>query len=399
MSRWGALQEPNFRLYFVGQLTSLVADGMVTVALAFAVLDIGSVADLGIVLSARAIPLVVFVLAGGVFADRFSRRAVMVAADVVRGGAQATTAALLLTGSAEVWQIALLQAVVGFGTAFFSPASTGLIPLVVSAPRLQQGNALRSLAESIGRIGGPALAGVLVALVGPGWALVADAASYGVSAVTLARLRLPAHARVPGTSFLHELREGWSEFRARSWVFSITISAGIGALFWGPAYLVLGPAVANAELGGAAVWGAIAACGGAGAVVGGVLALRLRPERPVLVASLFVVPFPAPLVLLALHAPAPLVAADSFVTGMCAVVFAILFDTALQQHVPEQALSRVTSYDWFGSLALEPVGMALVGPVALALGVEETLWLAAAAVFATTLVPLAVPGVWRVRAR
>jgi hypothetical protein len=181
-------------------------------------------------------------------------------------------------------------------------------------------------------------------------------------------------------------------------VFSITVSAGLGALFWGPAYFVLGPAVARAELGGAAAWGAISAAFGVGALCGGLLALRSRVRRTVLVASLAMLPYPIPLVLLAVHAPVVLIAAGTFVSGASVVCFSILFETAMQEHIPEAALSRVTSYDWLGSLALEPLGMALVGPVVVVLGVGSTLWLAAVAVFVTILVPLCVPGVWRLRA-
>jgi MFS family permease len=194
----GALREREFRLLFTGQAISLLGDGMVGVALAFAVLDLtGSVTDLGIVFAARTIPLVVFLLVGGVFADRLPRRAVMLTADVVRLVTQGVIAALLITGHAEIWQLALTQAVYGTATAFFNPASTGLIPSVISAPRLQQANALRALAMAAGNVAGPAIAGILVAAASPGWALAVDSASFAASAFYLSRLHVPEREPAP----------------------------------------------------------------------------------------------------------------------------------------------------------------------------------------------------------
>ena len=171
---------------------------MVGVALAFAVLDLtGSVTDLGLVFAAKTIPLVVFLLVGGVLADRLPRRAVMLTADLVRLTTQGVIAVLLISGHATIWELALTQAVYGAATAFFNPASTGLIPAVISPGRLQQANALRALAMAVGNVAGPALAGILVAAASPGWALAVDAVSFGASAVFLALLRLPVLKRRP----------------------------------------------------------------------------------------------------------------------------------------------------------------------------------------------------------
>src|SRR6266536_1074896 len=197
-ARLGALQERQFRLFFIGQSTSLLGDGMVAVALSFAILDLtGSVSDLGFVFAARSIPLIGFLLVGGVFADRLSRRAVMLGADVIRLGGQGLTAALLISGEARLWQLIVLASVNGGATAFFNPALTGLTPAIVSPGRLQQANVLRGISMAAGGIAGPAISGALVATIGSGYALAVDAATFGVSALFLARLELPRTSACP----------------------------------------------------------------------------------------------------------------------------------------------------------------------------------------------------------
>ncbi|HEX8854582.1 MAG TPA: MFS transporter [Thermoleophilaceae bacterium] len=377
---------------------SLFGDGMVPVALAFAVLDrTGSVSGLGLVLAAQALPLALLLLAGGVFADRLPRRSVMLVADLVRCGAQAATAALVLLDVATLWQLALLQALYGAASAFFNPALTGLTPMVVAGDRLQDANALRGVAAAVGRIGGPAAAGLLVAAASPGFALAADAATFGVSVIALAGLSVPRSPSRRTSLFMSELREGWREFRALPWVVAVVVAVALGGIPWA-AFPVLGPVVAKASLGGGFAWGLISAAAGVGALGGGLLALRLRPERPVLAGCLATLSFPLPLGLLALHARIAVIAIAALLAAGSTTFFNALWETALQRHVPAHALSRVAAYDWFGSMALEPVGFAVIGLAAGALGVETTLWLAAVALFMTCLLPLLVPSVWALRA-
>jgi MFS family permease len=370
----GALREREFRLLFTGQAISLLGDGMVGVALAFAVLDLtGSIADLGLVFAARTIPLVVFLLVGGVFADRLPRRAVMLNSDVARLITQGTIAVLLISGRAQIWQLILTQAVYGTATAFFNPASTGLIPAVVSPGRLQQANALRALAMASGNVAGPALAGVLVAAASPGWALAVDSASFGVSAIFLARLHLPAHERVPVKPFLHELGEGWREVTSRSWVWSILVFSGLANMA-GAVFFIVGAYVAKRDLGGAGAWALIATAFGVGAVAGGIVVLRLKPRHPLKVACVGFGLFALPPALLALGLPATVVAAGALFGGLAGAVGNTLWETTLQQHIPRRALSRVSAYDWLLSLGLAPIGQVLVGPIVAATSVDATLW-------------------------
>jgi predicted MFS family arabinose efflux permease len=384
------LREREYRLFFLGQAVSLLGDGMVNVALAFAVLDLtGSASELGLVLAARMLPLVGFLLAGGVMADRLPRRTVMIAADLVRVASQGAIAALLIAGVAEVWQLAALSAVTGSATAFFNPASTGLMPAVVSPARLQQANALRGLAMAAGQIAGPALAGVLVAGAGAGWALAVDAATFAVSVAFLLRLHVPAVERLVVRSLLADLREGWDTFRSLSWLWTFVAAATIGN-FVSAASGVLGPLVAKESLGGATAWALIVSAVGVGSLAGGVLALHVQPRRPMLMATLPLYLFAAPLAMLALELPAGYIAAVSLLSGAGLMISNTVWETTLQRHVPAEALSRVSSYDWFGSLAFRPLGLVVWGPIAAAIGIEPALWVAATLLAASILVLLAV---------
>ena len=375
---FAALHEREFRLLFAGQSVSLLGDGVVGVALAFAVLDLtGSASDLGFVLAARTVPLVALLLAGGVFADRLSRRSVMVMADIARFTSQGLTAALLLSGRARVWEIALLQVVHGAATAFFNPASTGLVPMTISPERLQQANGIRALSMATATVVGPAVGGVLVATVGPGWAMAADASSFAISAAFLARLRLPAQDRLPAQSFVRELRAGWDEFRGRTWVWVFVTWAGLGNLGTA-AFSVLGAAIARESLGGARAWALIVAALGAGSIAGSMTALHAKLRRPLVSAALGLGTFALPTAALALALPAPVIAAGALFAGAASMLANTLWETALQQHIPTATLSRVSAYDWFGSMAFAPVGYAVAGAAGAAIGFSTTMWIVAA---------------------
>jgi len=245
------LRRRDFRLLFLGQGVSVFGDRMVVVALAFAVIHLGgSESEVGLVLAAGWAPLVLTVLAGGVIADRTSRRAVMVTADLARILSQGTMAVLVITGAADVWMLAALAGVTGAATGLFNPASTGLLPEVVPDEELQPANALRSAAQSGSEILGPALAGVLVATVGAGSAIAVDAATFAISAVCLALLRPPAREQAARGSFLADLREGWVAFRSRRWVWTVVACTAVVNMAWG-AWSALGPTVAERDLGGA----------------------------------------------------------------------------------------------------------------------------------------------------
>ena len=385
------LREREFRLLFTGRTISLVGSAIAPVALAFAVLDLtGSKTDLGIVLACREIPLILFLLVGGIWADRLPRNQVMVGANVFSALSQATAAVLLIAGSAEIWHLAALAAVNGSASAFFFPASAGVIPQTVPAPILQQANALLALAMNSAMIGGAAVAGFLVAAFGPGWAIAVDAGTYLLGAAFVALMRLPAVEPSENPSFLSDLAVGWREFRSRTWLWVIVLQFSVLLMVCIGAFTVLGPVVADQELGGPKAWGAILTGQALGLVAGGLLGLRFRPKRMLVAATLGILLVPAPLVALGFPLSVPALMAAAFVAGVGSEIFGLLWHTTMQQEIPPDKLSRVYSYDALGSIGLVPVGYALAGPVAEAIGVRATLWGAAAIGVAVTLAVLAV---------
>jgi MFS family permease len=393
------LGEPTYRRLWIGRTTSLVGDGITPVALAFGVLDLtGSATDLGIVLAAHALVLIALVLVGGVVADRVSPRRAMLGADLARTVSTGLIAALLLAGVAEIWELVALYAISGAATAFFNPASDAIVPQVVPTHRLQEANALLNFSRWAGKVAGPALAGVLLALGSPGAALAMDAATFAVSAACLWSLSVPrGQAEVGEQNFLSDLRHGWREFSSRDWVVAIVASAAITNAIFTPIFLVLGPTVANESLGGSSSWALIVTLFGAGGLIGGAIALSIRPRRPLLVsegsALLF---FALPVALLAIPSHAAVIAVGALISGTTASLSEILYVTVTAQKIPQESLSRVMAYDWFGSLALEPLGLALVGPLAVAIGISTTLWLGAATITACIFtVLLLVPSVRR----
>jgi predicted MFS family arabinose efflux permease len=386
----------DFRLLFLGQGVSVLGDRMVAVALAFAVLEVGgSVSAVGLVLACAVLSLVGSVLIGGVVADRISRRSVMFAADLVRVASQGATATLLITGVAELWKLALFAGLTGAATGFFNPASTGLLPEVVPAKELQPANALRATAVSTGEIVGPLLAGVLVAAAGAGWAIAVDAATFAVSAACLAALRIEPRVRKATASFLGDLRQGWDAFRTRRWVWTIVVYFAVCNMFWG-AWSALGPVVADRDLGGAAAWGAVLGSIGAGALAGSLLATRAKPRRPLVLIALTEAFFALPLAFLAAGAPTALLACGAFLSGAGMMLGTSVWESTLQRNVQTESLSRVASYDWFGSLAFYPLGLAVWGPVAGLIGVSTSLWLAFGLFLASIAALLAVPDTRRV---
>jgi predicted MFS family arabinose efflux permease len=370
------------------------------IALAFAVLDLtGSKTDLGLVLTATWVPQLLLVLFGGVFADRLPRHLVMVGSNLLSGLAQGGMAVLLLTHHAQLWQLVVLQVFRGIAMAFFFPAVQGLIPETVSPSLLQQANALLGMTKNGTNIFGAALGGVLVATAGPGWALGFDGATYLISAAILAAMRLERAERVETPSVWRELAEGWSEFSSRTWLWAVVASAAVGNTVWMGASLVLGPLVAKEYLGGAASWGIIMASQGAGLLAGGLLLLRFRPQRLLLVGMGAFSVAALPIFFLASLRSTPVIAAGYFVAGVSLEIFSILWAMAMQQNVPQEKLSRVSAYDALGSIVFVPLGLSLAGPVADAVGLTNALWGAGLLGTAATVAALGVRDVRELRRR
>jgi MFS family permease len=310
---------------------------------------------------------VAFLLLGGVIADRMPRKLLMMSADVLRFGVQALVAVLLLTRTAQIWQLALLSLVYGLGNAFFLPTSTGLVPQVVSAGRLQRANALISMTQNLSTIFGPILASVIIVTSNAGWAFAVDAASFLISAFFVGRLPVITVTRT-ATRLRTEFLTGWREFRSRKWLFIDGVYSGLASFAVLAPFLTLGPVVAEHSLGGAPAWAAIIAAFGAGSVLGGIGLLRLSPARPLVAAVTPLALLALPTGLLAIPARTPLIAVAAFAGGAGLAFFNTLFETTVQMSVPQHLLSRVASIDWMMSASLLPLGSALAGPVSELIG-------------------------------
>jgi MFS family permease len=387
----GPLRERDFRLLFLSSTVSFTGSAFANVALAFAVLELtGSKADLGFVLAARTLPTVVFLLVGGIWADRLPRHHVMVASNALSGLSQAGVAALLFSGHARVWQLAALAALNGASSAFFFPAASGITPQTVPQSLLQQANAVLRLGRNSAFIVGGALAGLIVAATSPATGIAVDAGSFFLAATLTSAMRIPASLHMESSNFLADLRLGWREFASRAWLWAIVLQFGLVNAVEQGSQGVLGPAVAKEHYGGAAAWGLIGAVESIGLVAGGILMLRLRPRRMLLVATLgFLLTVPL-LFGLGVPVPLPAVVGLAFVAGVGMETFGVLWDTTMQQEIAQDRLSRVYSYDALGSFALIPLGLAVAGPVAEAVGTKTALFAAGTLSLSATLAVLVV---------
>ena len=374
--RAGVLAEPDFRRFYTGYVTSLFGSAMSAVAVAWAVLENGGTATgLGLVFAAGVVSQVLTLPLAGAIADRLGRRRVMLAADVLRCGAVGSLAAALFAGRPPLWLIVLLAWLEGTGEGFFSPALDALTVEISPRDQLGNANALYGLANSATRIAGPALGGVLVALAGPAVVVAADAASYAVSVLALSLLRTPGGAagRKGGApaerrTLWHDMAQGWAEFRSRTWLWVVTVQfAFFNLITWAP-WMLLGPVMGRAYLGGAAVWGVIMAAQGAGAIAAGLLALGRQPRRPMVVATVGTFCYALPDLPMALHAPAGWVAAAAFCCGAGSATSGIFGGTAVQQQVPPELLARVNALSLFPAFGIGVIGYAIDGPLYTAFG-------------------------------
>lgn len=384
--RFEALRVRDLRFVFGATLASNLGDGIVTVALAFAVIDLtGSATDLGIVLAARTAAQVSVMLIGGVVADRLSRRSVMIAADLGRFGSQVAIGVLLATKHATVAELAVSQVLLGIGSSFFIPASSGLIR-TVAGEHAQEANALQTIAGSASRLLGPALGGLLVVTAGPSWAMLLDGLSYLISAALLTGVArtLAALARdTDAPSFLADMVGGFREVRRRTWLWSLIANMAIGNILF-TAWPVLAPFICKQHYGGAAAYATLAVAGTAGALAGGALLLWSRPRYLLRVAMLASLPWTVPGILLGLQIPIYVIVVFQFIAAAGISVEGSLLWTAMQQSVPAEAMSRVTSWEYAATMSIMPLGYLLIGPLEKALGTSTALVACSAAVIVVT---------------
>lgn len=397
--RLAVLRKPDFRRVFLAQSVSVFGDGITPVALTFAVLGLtGSATDLGLVLAAQSLPLASLALVGGVWADRLPRAAVMMATDLIRAAVQITAAVLLLTGSAHVWQLAVLAACHGAAEAFFRPAAGALLPQIVPASLLQRANALMGMSDNFGWMVGPAVAGTLVAVIGTGGAIAVDGVTFLVSAAFLATLRVPAVVHSGAArGFVTELRAGWYEVKSRTWLWVMLLRACLLLCIVIAPFQVLGPLGLLAQGHTAAAWGVIQGVFSAGMMGGAALAFRYKPKRPMVMVCLTGTTAVAAPLALALGGSALILGIVYAVRGVGVGLLVAVWNTTLQTQIEAEALGRVTAWDWMSSLALWPAGLAVAGPLAQAFGVTTICWVSAGLGLAASIWVLLVKDVWRLR--
>jgi MFS family permease len=385
----------NFALLFSARSISYFGTYLAPIAVAFAVLDLtGSASDTGIAFACWTLAQVVTLLVGGVVADRLPRRLVMVGSDLANVCVRTTMGVLLLSGHAQIWQLFVLQAVGGAATAFYSPASSGLVPEVVESSKLQQANAWMGIARYLSFPLGAATGGAIVATIGPGTALLVDGGTYAVSALLLFGIRLPARARAAVTpNFLAELRDGWRAWTEHTWVWLLSVWIAAYFLITYAPFFVLGPYIAKHDLGGAGAWGVVVTGEGIGALGGALVGLRVRPGRPWVVVGAIFALTSVQSILLAAHASFPLIAAAAVIAGFSFSLGSIIFETGVQRAIAPEKLSRVSAYSWMCAMVFLPLGYALAGPIADVVGMSAYLVFGAVWSVVTTALVFSVPAV------
>jgi hypothetical protein len=255
-----------------------------------------------------------------------------------------------------------------------------------------------NLSQSLTWVIGPTLSGLIVATGGPGWVFAIDGVTFAISTISLLALSLPRVVVAPRASFLADLASGWQEVVSRSWLRAGLVVFALSNMA-NAAFQVLGPVIIDRELGGAAAWGFILTLGALGAVVGGAIGLRWKPARPLLASFAICVLISFNVLALIPPAAVPVLAIVNFGAVLAIILGNTLWDTTVQQHVPQESLSRVNSYDWMVSLIFQPVAFAIIGPLALAIGEDPTLLLAFVVGAGANIAVLAVPSVRNLRRR
>ncbi|MDO0939248.1 MFS transporter [Streptomyces sp. DG2A-72] len=378
-----------YRLHFTARVLSWTGSAVSPIALAFAVLHIGGGAGaLGLVLAASVAPQILLLLVGGVVADRLPRHRVMVWSNIVCALAEALAAALLWSGTARVWHLVLMSGICGAASAFFTPAAGGIVKEVVPAEARHAANALLKIAQNLVKVSGPAIGGLLVAVFGSAWAIGWDALTFAASAVLFARIDLKPGAVKVKAGFLADLRDGWTDFRSRRWLWVMVVQGALVVPVWLVGYQLLGPVYGARFLGGAGLWGLVVSGFTAGLVAGAAVALMWRPRLVGRVVCAGTGSLALPLAAMAAAAPLPVLVAATAAAGTGLAVSMTVWSGLVQERIPADRLSRALSYSTLGQLVPVPFGYLLAGPVSRAVGVRATLAGGALVIVLAAVVPL-----------
>ncbi|MFJ2378492.1 MFS transporter [Streptomyces sp. NPDC087769] len=392
------LRVPAFRRFALASLVSATGSAMAPLALAYAVIGQGGGAgSLGVVLATNSVPTIVFTVAGGVLADRLSRSRILFLSNLLAAAAQGVLATLVATGHATTTSIAGCGFVSGIAMAFTAPAATGVVAQIVAAEHLQRANALLRLPSNAVKVLGPVAGGVIVAVGGPAWALSWDALSFLVAALLLLGLRLSAP--VTTSSALADLRAGWSGFRSRTWLWTYTAAGTVVVAAWLAGFQLLGPVVAAERYSGARSWGLVQGAFAFGLLAGTVVCLRWKPYRLLAVAVVTGAGLCLPPAALGLGLPLPWVLLGAVIAGIGLDITIVAWNTALQQHVPQEEMGRMSSFNGVGERLAIPLGYLITALAVHAWADRTVLLVCAAVIVAATLLNLCVRDVYRVNRR
>jgi MFS family permease len=393
----------RYRYLFLARFVSNIGNGMSPIALAFGVLSLpgGDATDLSYVTTSRMIPVVVFLLVGGVVADRFGRAQLVGGTDVIGALVVGASGLLFIFHQASVLLLCISGAIFGALNALWYPAFSGLMPEVVESEKLQAANSVLGFGANIGFTIGTSAAGLIVSGVGPGWAIVTDGASFLVAGLLVWQLRRPVEVHSEASShresMFAQMKGGWREFSSRRWLILIVATFSLTNMCYEGFFGVLAPLQMKEEFGGARDMGLMMSAFGIGSIVGVVTSMKLRPHRPLVLAMGGLAVLGMWMLLLAGRAPLALVILAAFASGVALDIFYVLWMTTFQREVPQEMLSRVGSYDAFGSTVLAPLGLFFAGPFANWAGAEVALITAGIIVIGTNLASMSAPSVRSVR--
>jgi len=385
----------GFSMLVTARLISNVGNGLSPIALAYGVLSLPGAdgSDLSIVMGARYLPLIIFMLFGGVFADRFQRNRIVGGSDIIGSALVAVSAISLIAGFSSILLLAIMGALFGFLNALWWPAMSGVLPEILPKEKLQEGNAIIGLMSNIGVVFGTLLGGVIVTLTSPGWALLIDGATFFIAGLIVWNLKLDAKSRIESPGILDDLRVGWREFISRSWLVTMVIAFAFINMAFDSMITILGPLNFSDPETGPRNWSYNLAGLTIGMMIGGIIVLKFKFKHPLFVSMILVAISGIWDFALAFDLSLAISIAAGIFSGIAVEIFLVTWSTSMQTHIPEESFSRVNAYDSLGSYGFAPLGIIIAGPLAEAFSVNSILFATGSITILASVVALSVKSV------
>lgn len=388
---------PKFYRFFTARTISNFGNGISPVALAFGVLGIAgaNAGSLSLVQGARTLPILLLLVVGGTIADKYGRAKVMGLTDMWLSALILIAAFSFIAGFVSIWLLVLVGLLAGLLNGIWYPAFAGLMPIIVPEEHLQKANAATGFGSNVAFMLGTASGGVIVATFNVGWALAIDALTFLVAGALVYPLsKLPQEGKAEAgekVNFLKELKLGWKEFKSRSWLVAVVVGFAFLNMTFEAVWAVLGALQSLKHYSGAATWGLILGFMSLGFLLGTIIANKARPKHPLRLIVGLMLTEPLFLLVFGSQQPLPFVLLSAVAFGISMDFFYVMWSTTIQQNIPSEALSRVNSYDSFGSFVFGPIGIIIAGPIAVTIGIDETMIagsvIGALALFGCLLVP------------